>query len=55
MPDISCLVESGARLTVKEPDKGKTIHFANYQAWIDLRESPAEGSTELGEEGSGTA
>jgi hypothetical protein len=31
--DISCPVESGARLTVKEPDKGRTIHFASYQAW----------------------
>jgi hypothetical protein len=41
VPDISCLVEKGALLTVKEPDKGKTIHFANYQAWIDLRESRA--------------
>ena len=42
VPDISCLVESGAVLTVKEPDKGRTIHFANYQAWTDRRESPAE-------------
>jgi hypothetical protein len=41
VPDISCLVEKGALLTVKEPDKGKTIHFANYQAWIDLRASRA--------------
>src|SRR5258706_12461764 len=30
--DISCLVETGALLTVKEPE-GRTIHFTNYQAW----------------------
>jgi len=42
VPDMSCAVESGALLTVKEPDKGKPIHFANYQAWIDHHENRAE-------------
>jgi hypothetical protein len=38
-PDISCPVESGALLTVSEPDKGK-VRFAPYRAFETNRPNP---------------
>jgi hypothetical protein len=33
IPDISCSVESGASLTVSEPDKG-SVHFVKYRPFV---------------------